>query len=47
VLEPKGGSLINRRVSAVDVRDIAEATAIALTTDGHQGKTSTSMARRC
>ncbi len=26
-------------ISAVDVRDIAEATAIALTTDGHQGKT--------
>ena len=26
-------------VSAIDVRDIAEATAIALTTDGHQGKT--------
>lgn len=28
-----------RGISAVDVRDIAEATAIALTTDGHQGKT--------
>jgi uncharacterized protein YbjT (DUF2867 family) len=26
-------------ISAVDVRDIAEATAIALTEDGHQGKT--------
>ena len=26
-------------VSAVDVRDIAEAAAIALTSDGHQGKT--------
>lgn len=26
-------------ISAVDVRDIAEAAAIALTTDGHQGKT--------
>lgn len=26
-------------ISAVDVRDIAEATAIALTTDGHMGKT--------
>jgi uncharacterized protein YbjT (DUF2867 family) len=26
-------------VSAVDVRDIAEATAIALTSDGHEGKT--------
>ncbi len=26
-------------ISAVDVRDIAEATAIALTSDGHQGKT--------
>ncbi|NUO09659.1 MAG: NmrA family NAD(P)-binding protein [Candidatus Brocadia sp.] len=28
-----------RGVSAVDVRDIAEAAAIALTTDGHEGKT--------
>lgn len=28
-----------RGISAVDVRDIAEAAAIALTTDGHQGKT--------
>ena len=27
-----------RGISAVDVRDIAEATAIALTSDGHQGK---------
>lgn len=26
-------------ISAVDIRDIAEAAAIALTTDGHQGKT--------
>jgi uncharacterized protein YbjT (DUF2867 family) len=26
-------------ISAVDIRDIAEATAIALTSDGHQGKT--------
>ena len=26
-------------VSAVDVRDIAEATSIAITTDGHHGKT--------